>query len=167
MNTTMVEKLNKQLNNELFSAYKYLAMATYFKQISMDGFGKYMQEQAQEEMEHARRIYDYLLLANQKIVMERIESTDANWINPINVFEDALSHEKFVTGNIVSMYEYAQSINDHATVIFLQWFVTEQVEEENKFVDMIEKLQSFQDCTCGLYSLDKYLMGHTAPDPRI
>lgn len=160
MNTTLVEKLNKQLNNEIYSAYKYFAMATYFKQITLDGFAKYMMTQAKEELGHAQKFYEYLIMRNQKITPERIEASDINWINTLNVFEDALSHEKYVTTAITHLYEYAQSVNDHSTVIFLQDFIQEQVEEESTFQNMLDKLQSMQSCDCAIPQFDRYLSKH-------
>lgn len=158
MDQALAEKLNQSLNFEFYSAYKYFAMATYFYEINLKGFGKYMFKQAKEEMSHARKLYEELLLRNQKITLSNVEATDSTWINTQNVFEEALAHEKQVSQHYHHFYEHAGNVNDHALKLFLEWFITEQVEEEATFNEMLEAVKAAQGCSCGIAQLDRHLL---------
>ncbi len=149
--------LNAQINLEFFSAYLYLAMSTYFSEINMDGFAKFMKKQAKEELEHAQRIYDYLLLRNEKITYQRIEAPDTNWTNAKDVLDGAIEHEKFVSEKIKEIYKAADELDDYATLNLLDWFIDEQLEEEEKFRVLKEKIQAFDECSCTLEVMDREL----------
>lgn len=151
------ELLNQQINFEFYSAYLYLAMSTYFSEINMDGFAKFMKNQAKEELEHAQKIYDYLLLRDKKITYQQIEAPDTDWVNAQDVLEDAIEHEKMISTRIHTLYKNAKETDDFATMNFLDWFVEEQLEEEEKFRVLKEKIKAFDECSCTLEAMDREL----------
>ena len=157
MDNNLLEGLNRQINQELYSAYIYFTMSAYFFEINMDGFGKLIKEQAAEELEHAKRIYGYLLARDEKIKFYPIQAPDNNWINPIDAIKSALQHEKVVTSLISKLYEISKEVKDYAGEIFLQWFVTEQVEEEEKFRNILAKLENVQNYDCEVVNMDREL----------
>jgi len=157
MENSLLEGLNSQINKELFSAYMYFAMSVYFLEINMEGFAKIIKNQAKEELEHAKRIYDYLILRNEKITLLPIEAPVTDWINPIDAIKDALEHEKFVTDSINKLFEKAKDTKDYAAEIFLHWFIEEQVEEESKFRNLKEKIQRAEPCDCEIVHIDRDL----------
>lgn len=158
MDNEILEIINKQINHEFYSAYLYFAMSTYFLEINMEGFAKLIKEQAKEELGHAKKIYDYLILRNEKVSLYPIEAPETNWVNPIDVISNALSHEQFVTEQIRILYKKAKEKEDFALEIFLQWFVDEQVEEESKFQNMLDKMKNVQNCDCEIVHIDRELM---------
>lgn len=157
MDNKLIELLNQQINFEFYSAYLYLAMSTYFSEINMDGFAKFMKSQAKEELEHAQKIYDYLLLRNEKISYQRIEAPDTDWVNAQDVLNDAIEHEKMISSKIHELYKIAKELDDFATMNFLNWFVEEQLEEEEKFRVLKEKIKAFDECACTLEAMDREL----------
>lgn len=157
MDNRLIEHLNQQINFEFYSAYLYLAMSTYFSEINMDGFAKFMKSQAKEELEHAQKIYDYLLLRNEKISYQRIEAPDTDWVNPQDVLDNALKHEEFITSQIFEIAKAAKEANDFATKNFINWFIEEQLEEEDKFRKLKEKIKAFDECTCTIEAINREL----------
>ena len=159
MNEKLLEELNNQINKEFYSAYLYFAMSTYFSEITLDGFAAYMKKQAGEELEHAHKIHDYLLKTNNKITLSRIEAPEIEWVNPVDVLEAALKHEKFVTTSIHHLYKLAKEAEDIEAKVFLQYFITEQIEEEDNARKLLEKVQAFVKGGCTLQILDAKLGG--------
>ena len=157
MDIKLNELLNEQINHEFSSAYLYYAMSAYFSEISFDGFAKYMRKQAKEELEHAQKIYDYLILRGEKITFSRIEAPEINWVNASDVINSAYEHEKFITGKINNIFKHAKSVDDFATMNFLNWYIEEQLEEEEKFRNFKEKIKAFDECLCNLGNIDKEL----------
>lgn len=157
MDNKLLEGLNNQINKELYSAYLYFAMSIYFMNINMEGFAKIIKNQAKEELTHAKRIYDYLILRDEKITLLPIEAPETNWINPIDAVVGALNHEKYVTDLINKLYEAAKECKDFAAEIFLQWFIEEQIEEESKFRTLKEKIENVQNCECEIVHIDRDL----------
>src|SRR5918911_1741166 len=137
LDKTVQDAMNDQIKNELYSAYQYLAMSTYCESMNLPGFAHWMRVQFQEEMEHALKFYDF--------------------ISPLEAFEQALEHEQKVTSQINDLYELAVSENDYASQTFLQWFVTEQVEEEKNVGDVVETLKMVGDQSEVLFLLDREL----------
>ncbi len=153
-----IEKaLNNQLNAEIYSAYLYLSMAAYFESISLKGFANWMKVQYQEEMAHAMKFYDYINDRGGRVLLQAIEAPPTHWDSPLAAFEATYKHEQKVTGLINKLVELAMSEHDHATNIFLQWFVTEQVEEEDSANEIVEKLKLMGDARGGLFMLDREL----------
>lgn len=159
-----VEKaLNEQLNAEMYSSYLYLSMNAYFKSTNLDGFANWMYAQAQEELMHAMKFYDFINQRGGRVVLSRIDSPPVEWDSPQAVFEETLKHEQKVTGLINALVETALSENDHATNIFLQWFVTEQVEEEDSVGSVLEQLKFLGGAKGGLFMMDRELAKRGAP----
>ncbi|MFC1515881.1 ferritin [Thermodesulfobacteriota bacterium] len=153
-----VEKaLNDQLNAEMYSGYLYLSMNAYFKSINLDGFANWMYHQAIEEMEHGMKFYDFINQRGGRVTLQAIEAPPTEWDSPLDIFEETLKHEQKVTGLINSLVDTALAENDHATNIFLQWFVTEQVEEEESVGGVLEQLKLLGDAKGGLFMMDREL----------
>lgn len=130
LNQEMEQALNKQINAELYSSYLYLSMESYFQSISLSGFANWMRCQVQEEIFHGMKFYDFVHERGGKVVLDAIDQPDSQWDSPLAAFEQILRHEQAVTALINDLVELAAAEKDHATKIFLQWFVTEQVEEK-------------------------------------
>ncbi len=153
----MQKALNGQLNAELYSSYLYLSMNAYFKSVNLDGFANWMYYQAQEELEHSMKFYDFIIQRGGKVVLTQIEAPTTEWDSPLAVFEATLAHEQKVTGLINDLVEIALEEHDHATNIFLQWFVSEQVEEEESVSGVLEQLKLMGDAKGGLFMIDREL----------
>jgi ferritin len=153
----MAEALNVQINKEMYSAYIYLSMAAYSEHIGLSGFANWFMVQYQEENEHAMRIYKYLQEQGAQVKLETIEKPQTDYKSPTDMFEKTLAHEQFVTKSIHELVDLAVKEKDHATQIILQWFVTEQVEEEANDHEILDKLKLVGDSGRGLYMLDKEL----------
>ncbi len=153
----MQTALNGQLNAELYSSYLYLSMNAYFKSVNLDGFANWMYYQAQEELEHSLKFYDFIIQRGGKVVLTQVEAPPPEWDSPLAVFEATLAHEQKVTGLINDLVEIALEERDHATHIFLQWFVSEQVEEEESVGGVLEQLKLMGDAKGGLFMIDREL----------
>lgn len=148
--------INRQLNRELYSAYLYLSMSAYFESINLKGFANWMRIQAQEEVMHAMKFYNYLFERGGRAIMQDIEAPPAEWESPLAVFEHVYEHEQVVTGLINDLVNLSVSEKDHATYNFLQWYVAEQVEEESSADEVVQKLKLVGDDS-GLFMLDQEL----------
>ena len=154
---TMETALNRQVNRELYSAYLYLSMSAYFETASLKGFAKWMRVQAKEEQAHAMKIYDYVIARGGKVTLEGIEAPKAKWTSAGKVFEDVYAHEQKVTGMIHALVDLAQKEKDHATFEMLQWFVKEQVEEEEHASEILSQITMLGDVIGHLFWLDHHL----------
>jgi ferritin len=153
----MQDAINGQLNAELYSSYLYLSMNAYFKSINLDGFANWMHYQAQEELTHAMKFYDFINQRGGRVNLLQIEAPPSQWNSPQAVFEATLEHEQKVTGLINELVELALSEHDHASNIFLQWFVSEQVEEEENVTGVLEQLKLMGEAKGGLFMIDREL----------
>jgi ferritin len=153
----MQKALNGQLNAELYSSYLYLSMNAYFKSVNLDGFANWMHYQAQEELEHSLKFYDFILQRAGTVQLQQIDAPPSEWSSPLAVFEATLEHEQKVTGLINGLVDVAHEERDHATNIFLQWFVSEQVEEEENVGGVLEQLKLMGDAQGGLFMIDREL----------
>ncbi len=161
-----IEKaLNNQLNAELYSAYLYLSMSAYFKSGNLDGFANWMYVQAQEELTHAKKFYDFLHQRGGRVTLGAIEAPPTHWESPEAVFKATVAHEEKVTGLIHELVDIAMAERDHAAQIFLQWFVTEQVEEEESANAVLQKLQFLDGARGGLFMIDRELAQRTFTPP--
>ena len=151
MSNKMFDALNVQITNELYSAYLYLGMSAYFESEGLKGFSSWMLEQSREEVIHAMKIYNYILSRGYKINLNAIETPSQDWNSTLRVFEASLEHEKKVTATINDLVKISIDTNDYATHTFLQWFVTEQVEEEASFNEVIDKLKLAKDSSALLF----------------
>ena len=151
------EAINEQINKELYSGYLYLSMSAYCEAENLPGAANWMRIQAQEELGHAMRLFDHVKARGGRVVLKAIEMPPPVWKSPLGMFEEVLEHERKVTGLINRLYEVALSENDYATQIELQWFITEQVEEEESAGQVVEQLRRVGDQPMGLLMLDGQL----------
>jgi Ferritin-like protein len=160
----MMDAFNEQIKNEFYSAYMYLAMSAYFADMGLPGFASWMRVQAQEEVTHATKMYDYVLSRGGQVVLKAIDAPPASWKSPLDVLEAGLAHEKFVTKCLNEMTDLAIKEKDHAAQIFLTWYITEQVEEEQSFGDIVSALKLISGDGRGLLMLDRELAARTFVD---
>lgn len=161
----MVQTLNKQLNNELYSAYLYLSMSSFTTFIGLKGAANWFMVQYQEEMTHAMKFYDYLNSQGEHSQLAAIAAPPTEFGTLLSMFEQTLKHEQFITKCINDLMDQAVKEKDHATQIFLQWFVTEQIEEEGNDNDIIAKLKLVGDSTQGLMMVDRDLAARVFTPP--
>lgn len=161
----MAEALNEQLNKELFSAYLYLSMSAYSEHIGLKGFANWFYVQYQEEMTHAMKFYKYILDQGEQVRLKAIEQPEQDFDSPLDMFEKTLEHEKFITKSIYELVDLAIQEKDYATHTFLQWFVTEQVEEEASVNEILDQLKMVQNSGNGLFMVDKELGSRTFQPP--
>lgn len=151
------DAMNEQIKNEFYSAYQYLSMAAYCESENLPGFAHWMRMQSQEETEHAMKFYNFILDRNGRVALRGIEEPVVEFGSPLEVFERALEHEEKVTAMIHDLYALAVRENDYASQTFLQWFVTEQVEEEKNASDVVDTLKMIGDKSEALFLLDREL----------
>jgi len=157
MNSKVVDLLVAQVNKELHSAYLYLGISKYFQVNDMPGFASWYKVQAREEQEHAMKIYEYLLDNDQDVALGAIAAVSSDYKNALEAVKAADKHEHYITDEINKIYDAAVSAKDYRTQLFLNWFVTEQEEEEKNSKDMVVKVQMLGDKPKNLYLLDKEL----------
>jgi len=161
----LVEALNEQIKYEWFSAYLYMAIAGHFEDDDLPGFANWMRIQAKEELAHGQIMFDFVCETGGRTDLQPIDGPKNDYTSALNAFEYSLDHEKFVTDRIGKLMALAKTENDHAAEIFLQWFVTEQVEEEANFGLLVKKLQRIGDDGNGLLRLDEELATRTFVPP--
>lgn len=153
----MEAAINEQVNAEFYSSYLYFSMALYFEQMNLKGFANWMHLQAHEEWGHGKRLVDHILERGGTPALKAIAKPVAAWKSPLAVFRESLKHEQKVTRLIGNLYNLAKAEKDHATEIALQWFVSEQVEEEASVGEVIEKLEMAGDKGHALLIVDRAL----------
>jgi ferritin len=153
----MQDALNKHANAEFYSSYLYLSMSAHFQSINLAGFASWMQVQAREELAHAMKFYDHVIERGGRVSLQPVEAPQPKWDSPLAAFEDAYRHEQKVTGLINQLVDEAVQTKDHATNAFLQWFVSEQVEEEASVDAIVQKLRLVGDAPGGLLMIDHHL----------
>ncbi len=158
----MQAAMNKQINAELHSAYIYLSMSAYFEDKNLLGFAHWMRLQANEEVIHAMKFFDFINERRGRVLLEPIAAVPTEWASPLAVFEAALAHEQKVTGMINDLVDLAIQEKDHAANSFLQWFVDEQVEEEASADAIVQQLKMIGDAPQGLFLLDREMAGRQA-----
>jgi ferritin len=153
----MLKALNEQINRELYSSYLYLSMSAHFQSVNLPGFAHWMALQSKEEYEHAMKIFHYIGERNGRVALEAIEKPPTEFKKPLDVMKQVLEHERNVSGLINRLYDMAMNEKDYPTQVMLQWFITEQVEEEKTAGDIIEQLKMVGDMPAGLIMLDRQL----------
>jgi len=153
----MADALNDQVNAELYSAYLYLSMESYFKAQNLNGFANWMKVQTQEEVSHAMKIYDFIDERGGRVLMKAIEGPPTDWDSALTVFKAVYEHEQKVTSLINNLVDLAINEKDHATNSFLQWFVNEQVEEEASADEIVQQLKMMENAPGGMFMLDREL----------
>jgi ferritin len=153
----MLDAINDQINFEMFSGYIYLAMSADFRFKGMNGFANWMAVQEREENSHAMKMYDYIVQRGGRVDLKAIAQPPTTWKTPLAAFEHAYKHETIVTARINKLVDLATAERDHASVQFLQWFVTEQVEEEANAQEIIGQLKMAKDTPNLLFMIDREL----------
>ncbi len=153
MNEKLEKAINDQLNFEIESAHIYLAMAGYVATLGLEGFESWMFVQYEEELSHAKKFIQYINERGGRVNITGFETPRNDFESLLNVMEVSLGHEKIVTARINNIMDIAHEVKDYAAISFLQWYVTEQVEEEDNFSKLIDKIKLVKDA--GLYMLDK------------
>ena len=154
---TMQDTINEQINKELFSSYLYLSMAAYFEEKSLPGFAKWMHVQADEEREHAMKFYEHLVDRGGRVLLTAIAAPATEWASNLEVFKEAQAHEAKVTKSIYDLYEQALSEKDFPAQVLLQWFITEQVEEEKNAAEIVHQLDLIEAHATAVLMLDHQL----------
>ena len=150
----MQEALNRQMNAELYSAYLYLAMSAYLHWGKLSGLSHWMNVQAQEELVHAMKFYDYVNESGGRVILRRVEEPPSEWESPLAVCENVYQHEQKVTSLINDLANLAAAEKDDATRTFLEWFVDEQVEEEESADELVQNVKSAGDNRDKLTAVD-------------
>jgi ferritin len=150
----MQDAINSQIQHEFYSAYLYLSMAGYFEELNLTGFAKWLRVQFAEEQAHALKFYDYLFERGGKVELKAIDKPPASWESPLAAFTEVLAHEQKVTSLIYKLYEVALAEKDYAAQVLLQWYITEQVEEEKNATDVIERLKRIDAHDTAVLMLD-------------
>jgi ferritin len=161
----MAQALNGQVNKELYSAYLYMSMSAYSNRIGLKGFANWFMVQYHEEMFHAMKMYEYIQRQGEDVILKSIDTPPDTFKSPLDMFEQTLAHEQFITRSINELMELAIKKKDHATQIFLEWYVTEQVEEEDNDNEMIAQLKLIGDNPQALLMLDRELAGRLVTIP--
>ena len=151
------DALNAQINAEMWSAYLYLSMAAYCHAQGQPGMGKWFEVQFKEEQDHAKILFNYVISRNGKVDLRPIEAVPTEWNGILNVFESSLRHEQSITESINKLFALTSEENDYATQSMLQWFIDEQVEEEENVQTIIDNLKMIKDNVYGIYMIDKEL----------
>lgn len=157
LNPKVEKAMNAQIKRELDSAYIYAGMAAYFDGIGLPGAAQWMKAQFGEEQQHAWKFYGYIFDRGGNVTFEALDKPATDYASPLDVFQKALEHEKFVTGHIHDLYALAVEEKDYASQILLQWFIEEQVEEEKSAGDIVSMLERIGDSKHALFMLDKEL----------
>jgi ferritin len=161
----MTQALNEQVNREMYSAYLYMSMSAHCNQVGLKGFANWFMVQYHEEMLHAMKIYEYIQRQGAPIALAAIQAPPAAYESPLDLFTKTLAHEQFITRSINDLMELAIAEKDHASQIFLEWYVNEQVEEEENDNDIIAQLNLIKDNPQGLMMLDRELAGRVTTVP--
>ncbi|MCP4591739.1 MAG: ferritin [bacterium] len=163
----MVSKIesafNEQLNAELFSSYLYLSMAAYFESQNLKGMAQWMRMQVQEENMHAMKFFGFINERGGRVTLGKIKEPKTEWSSPLEVFEDTCQHEAKVTSLVNDLVDLAIKEKDHAANGFLQWFVTEQVEEEATVQEIRDKLKLVSDNPVAMFMIDQELGQRPVP----
>ena len=153
----MQDAMNDQINKELYSSYLYLSMAAYFEDRNLSGFAHWMRIQEAEEREHAMKLYDFVLERGGKVILKAIDAPRTEWSSTLEVAEEVAAHEAKVTASIYALYETALKEKDYPAQIMLQWFISEQVEEEKNAADIVANLKLIEERGTAVLMLDHRL----------
>jgi ferritin len=157
MDKKLQNAINNQIKHELYSAYLYLSMAAYCESQNLAGFSHWMKIQAKEETSHAYKFFEFLNDRGVRVILQAIPEPPADFSSPLGVFEKTLAHEQEVTKLINNLYELSIEVNDNSTTVLLQWFITEQVEEEKHATHIMETLRVIKPDSAAIIMLDREL----------
>lgn len=157
LNEKIKNLLNEQVNKEMYSAYLYLDFSGFFASKCLGGFAAWYKKQAEEEMEHAFKIYDYIHANGEAVELLTINKPNVVLSDEMQVLKEGLKHEQYVTSLIHNIYKVAMEENDYRTMQFMEWFIKEQCEEEENAEELIGKFEKFGKDAASLYELNKEL----------
>jgi len=157
ISNSMQKSINEQINKEFYSSYLYLSMAAYFENKNLPGFAKWMHVQAGEEQEHGMKFFEYLVDRGAKVQLTSIASPTTDWKTNLEVIKQVQEHEAVVTASINTLYEQSLQEKDYPTQVLLQWFITEQVEEEKNAADIVQQLELIDAKGTAVLMLDHQL----------
>ena len=156
---TMNEILNEQINKEFYSGYLYLSMSAHLKELGLNGFASWTRLQAKEEVEHGLKIFDYLIDCNSFVTLKQIRTPEFEFKGISSIFNHIYEHEKCITRAIMEIAKKAEEESDRTTLNFIDWFIAEQIEEEEAVNNIIKRLDMFGDDKVALYLMDQELAG--------
>ncbi len=157
INKSLQDAMNDQINKELYSSYLYLSMAAFLEEKNLPGFAHWMRIQEAEEREHAMKFYDYMVERGGRVTLKAIDAPKTEWKSTLELAEEVAAHEAMVTASIYSLYELALKEKDYPTQIMLQWFISEQVEEEKNAAEIVSNLKLIEDRGTAILMLDHRL----------
>ena len=153
----MQDAMNEQINREMFSSYLYLSMAAYFEGKNLAGFAHWMRVQADEEREHAMKFYNFILDRGGKVALKAIAAPKTEWGSNLEIFQEAAGHEAQISASIHALYDLAMQEKDYPAHVMLQWFVSEQVEEEKNAGEIVASLKLIEERGTAVLMLDHRL----------
>jgi ferritin len=151
------DAINDQINKELYSSYLYLSMAAYFEDKNLAGFAKWMRIQEGEERAHAMKLYEFLVDRGARVMLKPIAAPETDWKTSLDLFKQVASHEAAVSASIHALYELALKEKDYPAQVMLQWFITEQVEEEKNATEIVQQLELVEARGTAVLMLDHRL----------
>jgi ferritin len=151
------EILNEQINKEFYSGYLYLSMSAHLKELGLNGFAKWTKIQAKEEVEHGLKIFDYLINSNSFVTLKQIHTPEFEFQGVLSIFNHIYEHEQCITKSIMKIAQLADEECDRTTLAFIDWFINEQLEEEEAVKNIIKRLELFGEDKVALYLIDKEL----------
>lgn len=157
MDTKLLTAFNKQINHEFYGAYLYFAMSTYFNEIAMLGFCNFMKHKTSQKLDSAQKIYDYLILRDEKLIFSKIEEPTIDWINVSDVFSSALSHEEFMLVQIKELYQSAREADDIAAMEYVSNMMNEQVKCVGYFRKLVYRIKNANIITTNIEHLDSVI----------
>lgn len=149
--------LNEQINKEFYSGYLYLSMSAHLKELGLNGFAKWTKLQAKEEVEHGLKIFDYLINCNSFVTLKQIKTPEFEFHGVLSIFNHIYAHEQCITQSIMEIAQKADEECDRTTLNFVDWFIAEQIEEEEAVKNIIKRLELFGEDQVALYLMDKEL----------
>ena len=157
MDKNVARLINEQINKEFYSGYLYLSMSAHLKELGLHGFSSWTKHQAKEEVEHGLKIFDYLINSNSFVTLKQIKTPEFEFHGITSIFNIIYEHEQCITNSIMKIAEKAEEENDRATLNFIEWFISEQLEEEEAIRNILKRLELFGDDKIALYLMDKEL----------
>lgn len=164
LDTKVLESLNAHIGAELASSYEYLAAASYMTEEGLDGMAKWLRLQSDEERSHAMRFYEHVHERQGRVHLVAIPAPPEKYDGPADVFQQALRREQDTTKHIHELYKYALEKHDYPLQIFLQWFIQEQVREENGIQNIVDRLELIGEDKAALVILNQELASRSLPD---
>lgn len=149
--------INEQINKEFYSGYLYLSMSAYLRELGLFGFASWTKHQAKEEVEHGLKLFDYLIERNSFVTLKQIKTPEFEFNGIVSIFNHIYEHEKCITSSVMKIAKTAEEECDRTTLAFIDWFITEQIQEEQTVKDIIKRLELFGDDKTSLFLMDKEL----------